>query len=205
MLLRKLSEGRQRFRRRYSHYWLDRLVERIRRENPASDCTVSVTGRVLAILRSELLAAELVVPGINIVTNDGDVWYAQRGAGETVGDDFLHANAGLRLGNNNTAPTKSDTDVTAFLSGTAIARDSGYPKTDDDDARNVSDADVNVLTWRYSYGTSDGNASGIIEGAIVDNRTTPTAALTHFLFAEAFSKTTSDTLAVFVNHELTGA
>lgn len=204
MFLRKLSEGRQRFRRRHPHYWLDLLVERIRRENPAN-CDLNVTGRVWAILHCELLAAELVVPGINIVTNAGDVWYAQRAGGETVSNDFLHANAGLRLGNDDTAPTKSDTDVTAFLSGTAIARDSGYPKTDDDDARNESDADVNVLTWRYSYGTSDGNASGIIEGAIVDNRTTPTAALTHFLFAEAFSKTTSDSLTVFVNHELTGA
>jgi hypothetical protein len=46
--------------------------------------------------------------------------------------------------------------------------------------------------------------SGIIEGAIVDDRTTPTAALTHFLFAASFNKTSSDTLKVFVNHTMNG-
>lgn len=202
MFLRKLSEGRARFRRHYPQYWLDALVERIRRENP-HDEAIGVTGTVLAVLRNELLAAELIVPGVNIVTDAGDIYYAQSAAGETPDDDFNGANSGLRLGGDNTAPTKSDTDVTTFLSGTGKALDATYEKTNDDDTDNTGAA-ANVVTWRYSYATGEGNTTGIIEGAIVDNRTTPTAALTHFLFAASFDKTSNDTLKVFVNHLFEG-
>lgn len=62
----------------------------------------------------------------------------------------------------------------------------------------------NVVTWRYSYSTSEGNIASIAELAIVDNRTTPTAALCHALFAASFTKTSSDTLKIFVNHTFTG-
>lgn len=201
MFLRKLSEGRQRFRRNYPQYWLDALVERVRRANPTAE-GVRVTGTVLAVLRNELLGAELIMPGVNIVTNDGDIYYAQMAAGETPDDDFTAG--GLRLGDDNTAPTKTDTDVTNFLVGSGHAVDATYPQTDDQDANNTG-AGVDVVTWRFSYTTAEGNVSGIEEGAIVDNIVTPTAALTHFLFAAAFSKTNTDTLAVFVNHEFTGS
>lgn len=200
MFLRKLSEGRQRFRRQYPQYWLDALVERVRRANPHTE-GVCMTGTVLAVLHNELLDAELITPGVNIVTNAGDVYYAQRSVGETPDDDFTAG--GLRLGDDNTAPTKADTDVTNFLATSGHAEDATYPKTDDPDADNTG-AGVDIVTWRFSYLTSEGNVSNIIEGAIVDNIVTPTAALTHFLFGGVFSKTSSDTLKVFVNHEFLG-
>lgn len=146
---------------------------------------------------------KLRIHGVNIVTNDGDTYYAQSACGETPTDDFDGASSGLRLGSDNTAPTKSDTDVTTFLSGTAHALDATYEKTNDGDTDNTG-AGVDVVTWRFSYTTSEGNATGIIEGAIVDDKTTPTAALTHFLFAASFNKTSSDTLKVFVNHTMNG-
>lgn len=200
--LRLLSEGRQRYKRNYAQYWLDQLVERVRQENHRDD-SIAVTGQVLAILRNELLGAELVMPGANIVTNDGDIYYAQMICSETPTDDFDAAASGLRLGSSNTAPTKSDTDVTTFLATSGHALDATYEKTNDGDADNTG-AGVDIVTWRYSYLTSEGNVSGIQEGAIVDNRTTPTAALTHFLFAASFSKTSSDTLKCFINHEILG-
>jgi hypothetical protein len=123
--------------------------------------------------------------------------------GETPTDDFDAAAAGLRLGSNNTTPTKSDGDVTTFLTGTGHALDATYERTADPDTDNTG-AGVDIVTWRFSYTTAEGNANGIIEGAIVDNRTTPTGALTHFLFAAAFDKTSSDTLKVFVNHQMNG-
>lgn len=202
MFLRKLSEGRQRFRRNYSQYWLDALVERVRRANPTNE-GVCVTGTVLAVLRCELLGAELIMPGINIVTNDGDIYYAQMAAGETPDDDMDAAASGLRLGSDATLPTKTDTDVTVFIAGTAHALDAIYEQTDDPDSDNTG-AGPNIITWRYSYTTAEGNAGTIEEGAIVDNRTTPTAALTHFRFAAAFGKSASDTLKVFVNHTVEG-
>lgn len=202
MFLRKLNEGRKRFQQSLPQYWLDRLVEQVQAGQKTEG--VRISGTVLAVVRCELLAAEMVVPGINIVTNDGDTYYAQMAGGETPTDDFDGASAGLRLGNDNTAPTKTDTDVTSFLSGTGLDVDATYPQTDDGDSDNTG-AGVDILTWRYSYLTSEGNAASIIEGAIVDDRTTPTAALTHFLFAASFTKTSSDTLKCIINHTFTGA
>lgn len=198
--LRLKSGAIEQFRQRHPQYWLDMLVERVRRQR-GPDAGELIFGKVLAVKRHAYLDLELVVPGINIVTNDGDAYYAQVAAGETPGDDFTAG--GLRLGDDNTAPTKSDTDVTNFLAGTGHAEDATYPQTNDGDADNTG-AGVDIVTWRFSYTTAQGNAAGIIEGAIVDNITTPTAALTHFLFAGAFTKTSSDTLKVFCNHEFSG-
>lgn len=198
-----LSRTRQRYaaiKRQMPQYWLDALVEQYRRERAAA---VQVVGTVLGVLRQNELQQELVIPGVNIVTNDGDTYYAQSIAAETPTDDFDAAAAGLRLGTGSTAPTKTDTDVTTENSAGRHALDATYERTADPDADNTG-AGADIVTWRYSYLTSEGNITNIAEGAIVDNRTTPTAALTHFLFAAAFTKTSADTLKVFVNHTLNG-
>jgi hypothetical protein len=199
-ILRLKSEALARFRAKHPQYWLDMLVEQVMADRQRE---VAIAGTVVAVLRNQALGLELAIPGLNIVTNDGDQYYAQMVCAETPTDDFDGASSGLRLGSDNTAPTKSDTDVTTFLSGSAHGLDAGYEKSDDDDSDNTG-AGVDVVTWRYSYTTAEGNVSGIIEGAIVDNTTTPTAALTHFLFAASFNKTSSDTLKVFVNHTMNG-
>lgn len=201
--LRKLSGIRERYPQ-YAPpmYWLDKIVDDYVQGGVYSE--IAITGKVLAVLQHPASGEGIVIPGANIVTNDGDTYYAQSAAGEAPTDDFDGASAGLRLGDNATTPTKSDTDVTNFLAGTGHAVDGTYPQTDDADADNTG-AGVDIVTWRYSYATGEGNANGIAEGAIVDDITTPTAALTHFLFAASFNKTSSDTLKVFVNHEFAGA
>lgn len=168
-----------------------------------TDERVRIVGRVLAVLENVKTGERLLVHGVNIITDKGDKYYAQMACAEAPTDDFDGANSGLRLGSNNTAPTKSDGDVTTFLSGTSHALDATYERTADPDTDNTGSG-VDIVTWRFSYLTSEGNANGIIEGAIVDNRTTPTGALTHFLFAASFDKTSSDTLKVFVNHQMNG-
>lgn len=166
---------------------------------------VKIAGlNILAVLENQKTGAVKVIRGKNIVTNDGDQYYAQMACEETPDVDFDGTGSGLRLGSDTTAPTKSDTDVTTFLSGTDLALDSGYEKTSDDDSDN-SGSGVDIATWRYSYGTGEGNQSGIAEGAIVDSRTGPSKALTHFLFSSSFDKTSNDTLKVFVNHEFNGS
>ena len=146
----------------------------------------------------------LTTPGLNIVTNDGDQYYAQAAMGESVTDDFTAAAAGLRLGSANTAPTKTDTDVTTFLSGTDHVIDATYPQTNDGDSDNTGAA-VDTATWTYSYLTSEGNTTGIQEGAVSDVRAGPsTAVLSHFLFAASFDKTSSDTLKVILNGNFLG-
>lgn len=163
-----------------------------------------IRGRAVAVLINQDSGNKRIIHGVNIVTNDGDVYYAQSACGETPTDDFDAGTAGIRLGSDNTTPTKTDTDVTTFLAGTNKAVEATYPQTDDQDGDNTG-AGVDIVTWLYSYTTAQGNANGIIEGAIADVHAGPTtAALTHFLFAASFNKTSSDTLKVFVNHEFLG-
>lgn len=156
---------------------------------------------VLAVLTHE--GGRILIPASNIVTTAGDRFYAEVACGESPNVNFAAAGGGLRLGSANTSPTKADTDVTTFLAGTAKAIDAGYRRTADNDGDNTGSG-TNVITWRVSYSTSEGNANGIVEGAIVNDRTTPGSALTHFLFASSFNKTSSDTLKVFVNHSVQG-
>jgi hypothetical protein len=157
---------------------------------------------VLAVLTNVEHGGSLVIPGKNIVSNQGDKYYAQRAAGETA-TILFHSIGGLRMGSANTAPVKTATDVTTFLAGSGHTVAAGYPKTNDTDADNTG-ALVDAVTWFYSYTTAEGNVSGIQEGAIVDNITTPTQCVSHFLFAASFSKTSANTLKVFVNHTFNG-
>jgi hypothetical protein len=155
---------------------------------------------VAAVLRNKENGNVDIIPGCNIVTNAGDEYYAERGALETPNFTV----AGLRLGTGVTSPTKTSTDVTTFLAGSGKAIDGTYPKTNDGDTDNTGAA-VDSVTWRVSYTTAEANGANIAEGAIVDNLTTPTKALTHFLFSAAFTKTSNDTLKVFVNHNFLGS
>jgi len=165
---------------------------------------LKVGGCVLAVLEDVRNGAKKLVPGRNIVTNDGDKYYAQMGCGEAPTADFDGAFAGLRMGTGITTPTKTDTSVTVFATGGTMGLDAGYEKTNDVDADNTG-AGVNIVTWRYSFGTAQANITNIAEGAICVNVAVGGTALTHFLFAAAFNKTANDTLKVFVNHELLGA
>lgn len=201
--LRNISEfeqRRQHIMASVGAYWLDRLVEK---QHTELKNRIALTGKVLAVLRNPELERELLIPGLNIVTNAGDEYYAESSVAETPTNDFDAAGAGFRLGTSNTAPTKTDTDVTTEDSAGRKATDATYPRTSDPDGDNTGSGN-DIVTWRVSYTTAEAIITGIWEGAIVDNRTTPTAALTHFLFAASFNKTASDTLKVFVNHEMLG-
>lgn len=168
-----------------------------------ADEKIQIVGKVVAVLENKKTGKKTIIHGVNIVTNDGDTYYAQSAVAESVDDDFDGGSSGLRLGSDNTTPVKADTDVTTFLTGSDHGLDATYPLTDDPDTDNTGSG-VDIVTWRYSYTTAEGNVDGIIEGAIVDNKGTPTAALTHFLFAASFNKTSSDTLKIFVNHTFNG-
>jgi len=155
---------------------------------------------VVAIL-THADGTETAILGANIVTDAGDRYYAEKACGQTPNKDF--AAGGMRLGTGSTAPAKADADVTTFVAGSGKAVDATYPKTGDADTDNTG-AGLDIVTWRVSYATTEANSAGINEGAVVDNITTPTAAHCHWLFAASFTKTSTDTLKVFVNHQFNG-
>lgn len=165
---------------------------------------VPLIENVILILENKETGEKKEIRGRNIVTNAGDQYYAQMACGETPTNDFDAGTAGLHLGTGFVSADKDDTDVDTEDTAGRMAVDSGYPKTNDDDADNGGSG-VDIVTWRYSYTTAEGNITDINELAIVDSLTTPTAALCHAQISPAFTKTSNDTLKIFVNHTFTGS
>ncbi len=140
-----------------------------------------------------------VIKGKNIVTDEGDIYYAQKVSGETTDFETPY----LRLGTGTDTPAKTDTDVTTYITGSAKIVDSGFPQRNNADPGNT-DGGVDTVTWKITYALGDLNTTGISEGAIVDDATSPTKAICHFLFSSAFDVADTDQLTVYVNHTFTG-
>jgi hypothetical protein len=139
---------------------------------------------------------------INIVTDEGDRYYAQKAAGETPTNNFNT----MYLGNG-TQPTWSKTSnhgtLAGLISGSAKTVASGYPKTNDTDPDNTGGG-VDVVTWKFAWAKADFSANGINQADIsVAGATAASPILTGFNMT-AFDKTFNDTLTIFVNHSFEG-
>jgi hypothetical protein len=166
---------------------------------PMFDAFVAKHRNVLAVLGSP--AGRFLIPASNIVTNAGDVHYAQRGAAESPTNAF-----GIcELASAGTPGKSANRSAFTMIGSTAKAHASGYPKTADADSDNTG-AGTDIVTFLASYAKADFSHSAISHGIITN--TSPGASepiLTGYAFAASFSKTADDTLKVFVNHDFTGA
>ena len=143
----------------------------------------------------------------NIVTNDGDLYYAQKSVGGTPTTDFGGSDGRMELRTGSATPAKAHvySDVTTPVTASRKIKDSGYPKTADDDSDNTGSG-TDIVTWRTSWTTSDFNATAIIGGCFHAGGASPASGsklLTHFSIT-SFNKTASDTLKIFVNHTFNG-
>lgn len=147
----------------------------------------------------------LVVPGSNLVTDAGDRYYAQRMAAESPTYDFRV----LYLCSAGTPGKAATTSAFTGITDTNKLPSAGYPKSNDADADNDGKG-VDVVTWKYQYAKADfGTPSGTITHGLIcltSQSTLPVGEniLTGWAFAEAFGKSTNDTLTVYVNHEALG-
>ena len=161
--------------------------------------------------------------GSNIVTNDGDIYYAKRACGETPATDenfgavASGAGATCILNNPSSADTLAKTDAYQHVltpivtSGAQKDASSNYPKTNDGDSDNTG-AGTDVVTYKFEWttsqiDTSSGNA--ITGGCIIDKDSALGSGkkiLTHWNFAtpSSFHKTSTDTLTLYVNHTMNG-
>jgi len=144
----------------------------------------------------------------NIVTNDGDLYYAQQ-AVETGSptSDFGGSDGRMELRTGSATPAKGHvySDVTTPVTASRKIIDSTYPKVSDSDSDNTGSG-ADIVTWRTSWTTSDFNATAIIGGCIHVGGASPASGvklLTHFSIT-SFNKTASDTLKIFVNHTFNG-
>ena len=166
--------------------------------------TDPITGEVLQTRETE-----------NIVTDDGDLYYAERGALLTVGatispvpTNFTDANGVPDMqqelyDNTGGVPGKaSDRSSAGVLIGAIKALDSGFPKVGDADADNTGSG-VDIITYKVTYTTAQVN--GAIDEVILTNPT-PGASEPVILFADGLNttKTTANGLKTFVNHEMLG-
>ena len=149
--------------------------------------------------------------GANLVTNDGDKYYAKQACTEAQAsnEDFEAGRMELNNPSGADTPAKGDayqhvlTPVTA--SRKVFVASPNYPLTNDGDSDNTG-AGVDIVTYLNSWTTSDFNATGIKGGCIHDKASpvSGTKILTHFTIS-SFDKTSSDTLKVFVNHTMNGS
>ena len=143
----------------------------------------------------------------NLVTNDGEIFYAKQGAGETPATNENFASGSFDMGTTAYTEAEGDTyneyDVSgaSSISGSIQTFTSGYPKTNDTgDTDNTGDA-TDAVSYAVNYAAAAWNDTDVEQGCILDNSSpvSATKLLAVFSFT-SFAKTSSDTLKVFVNH-----
>lgn len=157
----------------------------------------------------------------NIVTDAGDLFYAERGAlltvGATIGPvptNFTDANGVpdmiMELYDNtpaNNAPAKGNDrgDLLGTIApSSAKVIDATYPKVNDGDSDNTG-AGTDIITYRVSYITSEANLADITDVILTNPAPGATEpVINHAEFGASFTKTSADTLKVFVNHRMNG-
>ena len=174
---------------------------------------------VCAVLRHADGSTETFL-GKNTVTNDGDIYYAKKGAGDSVAsnENFETPACVLQNPSSQNSLTKADAyqQVTSPLAASGEIQgttESAYPKANDTGNSENGGALVDAVTYKFAWTTAQINTSsgqpirgGCIFDVAVTSPTTGTKILTHWNFDDPayFHKTDTDTLTLYVNHRMNG-
>lgn len=170
---------------------------------PELDVLLPRHKNILAVLRTP--EGKFLHPASNIVTAAGDVWYAEKACAQTPTNGFnRHAMASARTSAWAKTGAASQYGNATVISGSSQANDGTYPKTADSDTDNTG-AGADIVTHRVSY-TAASFSGTIVAGLFHDSTQTVSGSplLTGYDFT-SFSKASTDTLKVFVNHDVTGS
>ena len=171
-----------------------------------------VKGHVVLITINELTGEKKIHEGHNIVTNAGDLYYAQLGAQVSPSPDVKGAGwaAYLHDGSPSTITPAKTHDFSVGTGGQDIAGsekaiESTYQKLNDGDADNTG-AGADIITYKFRWVGADGNWTDIRTGMIAASDASGTdPILTIFGLPSApVNKDANTTLVVYVNHEITG-
>lgn len=169
---------------------------------PRFDALVPRHQNILAVLGTE--EGKLLIPGSNLVTDAGDLHFAQRAVAESLTNAFGIGELASASPASYTKTTHRGTSGWTFIGSTQKAHAATYPKRNDGDADNTG-AGVDIVSYLQSYTKADFNAASIESGIITN--TSPGASepiLNGYDFASTFSKTANDTLKVFQNFTMNG-
>lgn len=153
----------------------------------------------------------------NIVTNWGDQYYAERGAAQTPAITFNVGQMVVAASFTKAASVHGKTARFSFFARVHSSYsgrktfDSGYPKTADTDTDNTGRT-IDAVTYKRTYTTSQANTMIRAIGVCRRNAvTTSGAAASNRLLAyktlnsaQQVTKTSSQTLVVYVNHTFLG-
>ena len=158
---------------------------------------------VLAILGREDGSVD-AIPGSNIVTTAGDVYYAQRGAAEAPTNTFnTHHLVKAWAASHPAKASDYSHATTKAAAGALKAIAAGYPKSNDPDTNN-SGRGTTKTSWLADYTAGDFADTAIIGGLITVTTPGANAALLCGYTIASFDKASTDTLKVYVNHEAQG-
>lgn len=182
---------------------------------------VKIRGTVVVVLVNQKTGKKRTLMTKNIVTDAGDLYYAERGALLTTGtpispvpSNFTDVNGVpdmiMELYDNtpaNNAPAKGSdrSDLLGTIApSSAQPMDATYPLVNDPDPDNTGSG-TDIITYRRSYTVTQANLADITD--VILTNPAPGASepvINHSEFAAPFTKTSDDTLKVFVNHQMSG-
>lgn len=157
-----------------------------------------VRGNVVGILTRP--DARLLYLGVNIVTDAGDIYFAQRSAGEAPTNAFTTWEM-ASAGTPGKAAIRSGFTV---IGGSQLVQDATYPKSNDGDTDNTGRA-TDARTTRVSYTAASFNHAAITHGIVTN--ASPAAGeplLAGWAWAASINKTAADTLKAFHNATCNG-
>lgn len=174
----------------------------------ALDILVPRHHNVVAVLQRP--HEKLLIPAHNIVTLAGDVFYAEnigkgiRGSGASTNAFNRHAMCSARTSAWAKTGSASQYGNGTVIAGSSQANDASYPLTADADTDNTG-AGADILTHRVSYTAAAFNGT-IVAGMFHDSAQTVAGSplLSGYDFT-SFAKANTDTLKVFLNHDVTGS
>jgi len=158
---------------------------------------------VVLVLENYKTGRKRYIPAINIMTNEGDKWYAQKACGETPTNVF--ANLYLATAGPVTPGKTDDYDDFTVVAGSEKAKSIGYPKTNDGDTDNTG-AGIDVVSWKFEYAVVDGPFTVITHSFIsIAAAGAGSPILNSYKWVASWNKDTSTSAKVFANHELLGS
>jgi len=154
------------------------------------------------VLKNEKTGRIKIISGRNIVTDAGDVWYAESACGQVPTNTF----ANLYLATAGPATPAKNDNYSGFtvVAGSSKAKTAGYPQSPDADADNTGDG-TDVVSWKFEYTTGDGPFTAITHSFIAKTGASGTDPLLNsYKWGATWNKDTSTSAKIFANHTMNG-
>jgi hypothetical protein len=173
---------------------------------PELDAVLPKRHNVIAV-HTNARGEQTLITTHNIITDAGDIYYAQKQCGQSPTNAF----ARLAVGTGKTAAwAKSGApsqygNLTGAIAGSVKAQDATYPMVPDTDVANTGLGN-NVTSWRVSYTSTDfTSATNVTDGVItIASPVSGSPTLAGFTFTSPFLLATGDSIKIFVNHTMLG-